>query len=167
MSKLAIHGGEPLRRTPFPAYRAIGEEEKQAALEVFDSHILSDFLGTWSDKFYGGEQVRALESAWAEYFGVKHAISVNSATSGLYAAAGAAGIGPGDETIVAPYTMIASATAALIYGSRPVFADIDPNIFCISPQSIRERITPYTKAIIVVDLFGHPADMKEIMQIAE
>ncbi len=166
MTNLAIHGGKPLRREPFSTYHSIGEEEKQAVLDVFDTQILSDFLGTWSDKFYGGESVQALERAWAEYFGVKHAISVNSATSGLYAAAGAAGVGPGDEVIVAPYTMIASATAALVYGCIPVFADIDPDIFCISPQSIRQRITPYTKAIIVVDLFGHPADMDEIMQIA-
>ncbi len=166
MSKLAIHGGEPLRKDPFPTYHSIGEDEKRAVLKVLDSHVLSDYLGTWSDKFYGGERVRALEADWAEYFEVKHAISVNSATSGLYAATGAAGVGPGDEVIVAPYTMIASATAALVYGGIPVFADIDPDIFCISPESIRERITPYTKAIIVVDLFGHPADMDEIMQIA-
>ena len=166
MSKLAIRGGEPLRKDPFPTYHSIGEEEKGAVLGVLDSQVLSDYLGTWSDKFYGGERVRALEADWAEYFGVKHAISVNSATSGLYAAAGAAGVGPGDEVIVAPYTMIASATAALVYGAIPVFADIDPDIFCISPESIRERLTPYTKAIIVVDLFGHPADMDEIMQIA-
>ncbi|MBM3145374.1 MAG: DegT/DnrJ/EryC1/StrS family aminotransferase [Chloroflexi bacterium] len=166
MTKLALRGGEPLRTEPFPTYHSIGDEEKQAVLEVFDSKVLSDFLGAWSDKFYGGEKVRALEQAWAEYFGVKHAISVNSATSGLYAAAGAAGVGPGDEIIVAPYTMIASATAALVYGAIPVFADIDPEIFCLSPKSIRKRITPYTKAIIVVDLFGHPADMDEIMAIA-
>ena len=167
MTKLALHGGEPLRKDPFPTYRSIGEEEKQAVVEVLDSHVLSDYLGTWSDKFYGGERVRTLEAAWAEYFEVKHAISVNSATSGLYAAAGAAGVGPGDEVIVAPYTMIASATAALVYGGIPVFADIDPDIFCLAPESIRECITLYTKAIIVVDLFGHPADMDEIMQIAE
>jgi dTDP-4-amino-4,6-dideoxygalactose transaminase len=166
MSKLAIHGGEPIRTEPFPVYYSMGAEEKQAVMEVLDGKVLSAFLGTWSDNFYGGPRVRELEAAWAEYFDVTHAVSVNSATSGLYAAVGAAGINPGDEVIVAPYTMIASATAALVYGGIPVFADIDPDIFCITTDSIRERITPYTRAIIVVDLFGHPADMDEIMVIA-
>ena len=166
MSVLALNGGTPVRTAPFPRYNTIGAEEKQAAMEVLDSGVLSQYLGTWSPDFYGGPRVRKLEREWADYFGVKHAVSVNSATSALYAAVGAAGVGPGDEVIVSPYTMTASATAALVYGAIPVFADIDPDILCIMPQSIRERITPYTKAIIVVDLFGHPADMNEITQIA-
>jgi perosamine synthetase len=164
--KLAILGGSPVRTTPFPRYNTIGEEEKRAVMEVLDTGVLSQFLGTWHPDFYGGERVRKLEREWAAYFGVKHAVTVNSATSGLYAAIGAAGISPGDEVIVSPYTMAASATAALVYGAIPVFADIDPEIFCLSPSSIRQRITPHTKAIIVVDIFGHPADMNEIMVIA-
>jgi len=166
MTKLAIHGGESVRSKPFPIYHSIGESEKRAVMDVLDGKVLSGFLGAWSDKFYGGPRVQEFEQAWAAYFDVKHAVSVNSATSGLYAAVGAAGINPGDEVIVAPYTMIASATAALVYGGIPVFADIDPEIFCITPDSIRKCITPYTTAIIVVDLFGHPADMDEIMEIA-
>jgi|SRR5579872_700283 len=166
MSLLAIRGGEPLRTKPFPAYVTIGEEEKGAVAEVMDTGVLSQFLGTWSPEFYGGSRVQALERAWEQYFGVRHAVSVNSATSGLSAAIGAAGVGPGDEVIVSPYTMTASATAALIYGAIPVFADIDPDIFCITPQSICDRITPQTRAIIVVDIFGHPADMDAIMDIA-
>lgn len=166
MAKLAINGGIPVRTTAFPLYTTIGEEEKRAVMEVLDSTVLSKFLGTWSPDFFGGPRVQKLEHEWSEYFGIKHAVSVNSATSGLYAAVGAAGIGPGDEVIVSPYTMTASATAALVYGGIPVFADIDPETFCLSPQSIRKCITPYTKAIIVVDIFGHPAEMQEIMQIA-
>lgn len=166
MAILAINGGKSVRTKPFPAYVTIGEEEKRAVMEVLDSTVLSKFLGTWSPDFYGGPKVQKLEREWAEYFGIRHAVSVNSATSGLYAAVGAAGIGPGDEVIVSSYTMTASATAALVYGGIPVFADIDPETFCLSPQSIRERITPYTKAIIVVDIFGHPAEMYEIMRIA-
>jgi len=167
MTRLAINGGEPVRKTPFPEYVTIGKEEKQAVMEVLDSTVLSKYLGTWSPEFYGGPNVRQLEQDWAHHFGIKHAVSVNSATSGLYAAVGAAGVGPGDEVIVSPYTMTASATAALVYGAIPVFADIDPNFFCLSPESIEKCITPYTKAIIVVDLFGHPADMDEIMKIAK
>lgn len=165
--KLAIHGGKPVRSKPFPNYNTLGEEEKLAVMEVLNHGILSKFLATWSPDFYGGPRIQKLEQEWADYFGVKHAISVNSATSGLYAAAGAAGIGPGDEVIVSPFTMTASATAALVYGAIPVFADIDTDIFCITPESIKKCITPYTKAIIVVDIFGHPADMDEIVKIAQ
>lgn len=166
MAILALNGGQPVRTRPFPAYVTIGDEEKRAALEVLDSTVLSKYLGTWSPDFFGGPRVQKLEREWEEYFGVAHAVSVNSATSGLYAAVGASGAGPGDEIIVSPYTMSASATAALVYGAIPVFADIDPGTFCMSPQSIRERITPHTKAIIAVDIFGHPAAFDEIMRIA-
>lgn len=166
MSKLAINGGIPVRSTPFPRYNTIGEEEKRAVMAVLDCGILSGFLGTWSPAFYGGTNVQKLEHDWQAAFGVQHAVSVNSATSGLYAAVGAAGVGPGDEVIVSPYTMTASASAAVVYGAIPVFADIDEDTFCITPDSIRERLSPYTKAIIVVDLLGHPAEMDEIMEIA-
>ncbi len=166
MSKLAIHGGLPVRTTPFPAYRTIGEEEKRAVAEVLDSGILSSFLGNWTPEFYGGPRVQKLEREWAEYFGVKHAITVNSATSGLYAAVGASGVEPGDEVIVSPYTMSASAACALVYNSIPVFADIDPETFCISPQTIRQRLTPRTKAIVIVDIFGHPFDRDGVMALA-
>ena len=166
MTKLALLGGTPLRTTPFPAYRSLGDEEKQAVLAVLDRGILSQFLGTWSPDFLSGPEVQALESEWSAYFGCKHAVAMNSATSGLYAAVGAAGIGPGDEVIVSPYTMSASATAALAYGGIPVFADIDPETFCLDPDSIRQRISSRTRAIIAVDIFGHPAAFDEIMVIA-
>jgi dTDP-4-amino-4,6-dideoxygalactose transaminase len=166
MPKLAIAGAAPVRDTPFPAYNTIGEAEKRAVADVLDSAVLSDFLATWSPQFYGGQRVQALERQWAEFFGVQHAVTVNSATSGLYAAVGAAGVGPGDEVIVAPYTMSASATAPLVYGAIPVFADIDEDMFCITPDTIRRVLSPLTKAIVVVDLFGHPADMDGIMRLA-
>lgn len=166
MSSLALHGGTPVRPTPFPPYVTIGEEEKRAVLEVLDDGVLSKFLGTWAPDFYGGPRVQRLERAWEKYFHVSHAVSMNSATSGLCAAVGAAGVGPGDEVIVSPYTMVASATAAVVFGAIPVFADIDPDTFCISAETIRPCITPRTKAIIVVDIFGHPADMDGIMALA-
>ncbi len=90
MSKLALLGGSKVRTKKFPAYKVIGDEEKKAVSRVFDSGIFSRFLGCWHDDFYGGPEVQALEKEWAEYFGVKHAIAVNSATSGLYCAIGAA-----------------------------------------------------------------------------
>lgn len=167
MSKLAINGGEKVRTNLFPAYRVIGKEEEEAVVKVLRSGILSKYLGCWADDFYGGPQVRALEEEWAKHFGVKHAISVNSATSGLYCAAGAVGLNPEDEVIVSPYTMAASATAPLIYNAIPVFADIEEEYFCLDPESIEERITEKTKAIIVVDIFGQPYDMERINAIAK
>ena len=167
MSKLAIHCGMPTRSTPFPAYQTLGEEERRAVAEVMDSGNLSNFLGAWAPEFYGGPRVQKLERDWEAFFGVKHAVSMNSATSGLYAALGAAGIGPGNEVIVSPYTMSASAAGPLLYNAIPVFADIDPDTFCLTAETIRLRITPLTKAIVVVDIFGQPADMAPIMALAE
>lgn len=163
---LAVDGAAPVRTRPFPEHRSIGEEEKLAVMAVLDEGQLSRFLGTWSDDFRGGSRVRQLEDQWAEHFGVRNAVSVNSATSGLYAALGASGVGPGDEVIVSPYTMSASAVGCLVYGATPVFADIDPETYCISPSTIRAVLTPRTKAILPVDLFGHPADFDGIMEIA-
>ena len=163
---LALLGGKPVRTRPFPAYKFIGEEEKQAAARVIDSGILSRFIGAWHADFLGGPEVKAFEEEWAELCRVKHAVSVNSCTSGLYAAVGAAGVGPGDEVIVSPYTMSASVTAALVFNGVPVFADIDPQTYCLSAETIRPRITPRTKAIIVVHIFGQAADMDPIMDLA-
>ena len=85
---------------------------------------------------------------WERHFGVKHAVSVNSLTSGLVAAIGAIGIEPGDEVIVSPWTMSASATTILHWNAIPVFADIEPETFCLDPESVERNITPYTKAIL-------------------
>lgn len=167
MSKLAINGGQPVRTKLFPAYRTIGEAEKRAVNRVLNSGILSRYLGVWHQDFYGGPEVQAFEKEWAKRFGVKHAIAVNSCTSGLQCAVGAAGIGAGDEIIVSPYTMSASATAPLWYGAIPVFADIEPDYFCLDSNSVRERLTPRTKAIIAVDIFGQPYDAESINRIAK
>ena len=166
MSKLAINGGAKIRETKFPASKSIGKEEEDAVKRVFDSGVFSRFLGCWHEDFYGGPQVRMLEKEWAEHFNVKHAIAVNSATSALYCAIGAIGVGPGDEVIVSPYTMTASATAPLIYNAIPVFADIEEDYYCLSPDSIEERITKNTKAIVAVDIFGQSYDADRINAIA-
>ncbi|MCB2297185.1 DegT/DnrJ/EryC1/StrS family aminotransferase [Clostridium tagluense] len=167
MPVLAINGGKKVREKLFPAHNPIGEEEKKAVEKVLDKGKLSRFLGCWHEDFFGGDEVRALEKEWAEKFGVKHAISVNSATSALYCAVGAAGIGPGDEVIVSPYTMTASASAALVYNAIPVFADIEEEYYCLDPDSIEEKITERTKAIIVVDIMGQPYDADRINAIAK
>ena len=164
---LAINGGKPVRTKLFPAYLTIGEEEKEAVTRVLDSGILSRYLGVWGDDFYGGPEVQAFEKEWAAYFGVKHAIAVNSATTGLQAALGAVGVSAGDEVIVSPYTMSASAVAPLWYGATPVFADIEQDYLCLDPRSVEERITKKTKAVVVVDLFGQPYDRDALRAIAK
>ncbi len=166
MSELALLGGKPVRTEPFPAYKYVGAEEKAAALRVIESGVLSRFLGVWHPDFFGGPEVQAFEREWAAISRTKHAISVNSCTSGLYAAVGAVGAGPGDEVIVSPYTMIASATAALVFNAVPIFADIDPDSYTLSAATIAPRITKRTKAIIVVHIFGQSADMDPIMELA-
>ncbi|WP_372763555.1 DegT/DnrJ/EryC1/StrS family aminotransferase [Litorivivens sp.] len=164
---LALHGGPKTIKTPLKPYNPIGMEEVRATEEVVRSGVLSGFVGAWCADFNGGPKVKEFERACEEYFGVKHALSVNSWTSGLIAAVGALGIEPGDEVIVSPWTMCASATAILQWNAIPVFADIEPETFCIDPDSIERNISPYTKAILVVDIFGHPANMDRILEIAD
>lgn len=114
----------------------------------------------------GGMAIR-FERAFAERLGSKYAIAVNSGTSSLHAALLAGGVGKGHEVIVPSLTVIMTAAAVIHAGAVPVFADIDPDTFCISPDSIRERITERTRAILPVPLFGLSCDMTRIMQIAE
>jgi len=166
-NKLALFGGEKTIKKPFARYNPIAIEEKSAAIKVIETGVLSKFLGTWSPDFFGGPKVQEFERLCESFFGVKHAVVVNSWTSGLIAAVGAIGIEPGDEVIVTPWTMCASATAILHWNAIPVFADIDPNTYCLDPKSIESNITPQTKAIMVVDIFGHSADMKSILAIAK
>jgi dTDP-4-amino-4,6-dideoxygalactose transaminase len=148
-------------------------KETEAVNRVMTSGVLSNYQGNWSDNFYGGSEVQALEKEWAEYFGVKHAIACNSATSGLWMALNAIGLEgekegwEPDEVIVSPYTMTCSASLPLLFGAKPVFADIEPDYFCIDPDDIERKITPYTKAIIAVDIFGQPCDFDRINEIAE
>lgn len=156
----------PIRTEPFPIRQTIGDAEKQAVMRVMESGNLSGFFGSPGPQWLGGPMVRKFEQKWASQYGFAHAISVNSWTTGLMTAIGAVGIAPGDEVIVSPYTMSASATSILFYGGIPVFADIDPDTFNISASTIAPCITPRTKAIMVVHLFGQAADMDPIMEIA-
>lgn len=164
--KLALLGGPKTIELPFVRYNPIGAEEVQAAKAVVESGVLSQFIGAWHEDFNGGPKVREFERACEAYFGVRHAITVNSWSSGLTAAIGAIGIEPGDEVIVSPWTMCASATAILHWNAIPVFADIEPDTFCLDPAAVEASITPYTKAIMAVDIFGHSANMHALMDIA-
>ncbi|MBI4309495.1 MAG: DegT/DnrJ/EryC1/StrS family aminotransferase [Candidatus Omnitrophica bacterium] len=166
MANLALLGGNKVRNKEFAPQQDFGEEEKCLVMEVIDSKVLSGFLASPGEKFMGGEKVRTLEDLFKQYYRVKHALAVNSATAGLHAAVAAINLNPGDEIIVTPYTMCASATAVVMHNAIPVFADIDEHTFNIDPKAIKECITPQTRAIIAVHLFGCPAPMDEIMRIA-
>ena len=134
----------------------IGDDEKRAVMEVLDSGMLAQ-----------GPRVKAFEEAFAEMCGVKHAIATTSGTTALHVALLANGIGPGDEVITSAFTFIASANSILFTGARPVFVDIDPRTFNLDPDLIEAAITPKTKAIMPVHLYGLTCDMDPIVRIAE
>ena len=167
MSQLALLGGKAIVTEPLRVYQSIGTQEAQAVAKVMQSGNLSAFIGKLGEAFYGGPAVKEFESAWAQKFKVKHAVSVNSATSGLFAAMGAIGLNPGEEVIVPPYSMSATAMAPLIYGGIPVFADIEADTFCLDPDDVLRKITSKTKAILAVNLFGHPAQLHRLKEIAK
>jgi perosamine synthetase len=167
MEKLAIHGGKAVREKPFPVYNTLDKKEELAVVKVIKTGIISDFIGAPGPFFLGGRKVKELEAMYVKHCETKYAISMNSATSVIIAAMGAFGVGPGDEVLVTPYSHVISATAPLIYGAVPVFVDSEPDTFCMSVEAIKKAITPRTKAMIVVDLFGQSAEMDEIMKLAK
>jgi dTDP-4-amino-4,6-dideoxygalactose transaminase len=138
-----------------PQFDAIGGEIRRAILDVLESR-----------QFILGRHVEEFERAFAAYCGVEHAIAVNSGTSALHLALLAAGVNPGDEVITVPFTFAATVATIHYCHATPVFADIDPATCTIDPAQIASLITPKTKAILPVHLYGHPADMDAILEIA-
>lgn len=112
-----------------------------------------------------GPEVRALEAAFARFCGVPHAVAVNTGTAALHVALLALEIGPEDEVITTPLSCIASANPILFQGARPVFADVDRDTYNLDPTDVEKRITPRTKAILPVHLFGHPADLDPLLEL--
>ena len=165
--KLALQGGTPLITFPLAGFQSIGEDEVAEVSDVIRGGVLSAYIGAPGSGFMGGPRVKAFEKQVAAYFGVKHAVAVNSWTSGLIAAVGAIGLEPGDEVITTPWTMAATATAVLHWNGIPVFADIDPDTFNICPMSVAKLITPRTRAIMAVDIFGQSANMLALRALAE
>ncbi|MDY0387780.1 MAG: DegT/DnrJ/EryC1/StrS family aminotransferase [Methanolobus sp.] len=140
----------------FIAKPDIGDEEKAAVAEVLSSGMIAE-----------GKRVAEFEAAFAEYAGVEHCVAVNSGTAALHAAMLAHGIGKGDEVITSSFSFIATANSIMYTGARPVFVDIEPETFNIDTELIEASITKKTKALMPVHLYGHPAEMKTIMEIAE
>jgi len=134
----------------------VGDEEIQAVQQVLASGALVQ-----------GKRVAELEARFAEYIGVKHAVAVGNGTLALWVALLAHDVGPGHEVITSPFSFIASANAALYVGAKPVFVDIDPDTYTIDPEAVRAAITPRTRAIVPVHLYGGMADMDALMAIAQ
>jgi perosamine synthetase len=133
----------------------LASEEKNAVVSVLESGQLAQ-----------GSRVAEFEQAFAAYIGVGHVIAVSSGTAALHTALLAHGIGPGDEVITSPFTFIASANAILYTGAKPVFADIDPATYNLDPTKVAARITPRTRALLPVHLYGQPCDMDALMVLA-
>lgn len=167
MKKPALLGGKAVRDKPYPPYNAIDAKAIARANDVLRSGLLSGFVARGNEHFLGGPVVRELEEVLTGKFGVRYAVTVNSATSALHAALIAADIGPGDEVIVPPITMSATVAAVMMCRATPIFADIEPDMYCIDPASVERRITRRTRAIIAVNLFGLPAELGALRRIAD
>lgn len=163
----ALLGGPPLIPQGLQWNSTIGTEELNAVKRVLDSGKLSDFYGSPGDRFLGGVEVKNFENAFKVKFNAKYAISVNSATSGLFCAVAALNLQAGDEVIVPPWTMSATAMSIVAANATPIFADIENDFFTISPADIEMKITPKTKAIIAVNLFGQACDFEAILAICK
>jgi len=151
----------------FKKFNSFDESETNAVLGVLNGGVLSKFLGERSPDFNGGPNILEMEKTFSDYFGVEHAISFNSWTSGLVAAVGSLDIEPGDEVIVSPWTMSASATSILHWNAIPIFADIDAETYCLDLDSVESRITSRTKAIMNVDIFGQSGNVEGLMSLGE
>ncbi|ABB25071.1 spore coat polysaccharide biosynthesis protein spsC [Synechococcus sp. CC9902] len=168
-SELAINGGSPII-TPshsFLPYNTIGHEEKCAVNDVLKSGNLSGFVASSGKQFFGGPQVQLFENDLRTFFNVKHAITVNSWTSGLIVMLGALGLEPGDEVITTPWTMCATATAILHWNAIPIFADINSKTFLLDLDLVESLISTRTKAILAVDIFGQSCDMDKLKYLQD
>jgi perosamine synthetase len=135
---------------------SLGKEEAEAVARVMESGMIAQ-----------GQVVAEFERSFASYCGVKHAIATSNGTTALHAALLAAGIGPGDEVIVPSFTFIATATSVSMCGARPVFADVDDRTFTLDPASVEDLITPRTRAVMGVHLFGQPFDIPALTGICK
>lgn len=154
---LAIHGGPKTKTTPFGTGKRFGFDEAKELLEALEQNTLF---------YHFGKKVKKFLSDFNELYGVKYSVATTSGTASIHVALGAAGVTVGDEVITSPITDQGTLIGILYQNAIPVFADLDPNTYNMDPKSIEARITPRTKAILVVHLAGNPADMDAIMEIA-
>jgi len=155
--QLAVDGGQPVRTKPFPAWPIWGEREEQLLLEVLHS-------GHWGT--LTGDKVTTFAAQFAAFQGARFGICVPNGTMALELSLRAVGVGPGDEVITTPYTFIATASAALGLGAKPIFVDIDPATGNLDPARVAPAITSRTKAILPVHIGGNPADLDGLLDVA-
>jgi perosamine synthetase len=156
MQKCKMRGNVKMKRQIPIAKPLLEREEEDAIKQVLRSGMLVQ-----------GKQVKAFEDAFADYIGVEHAVAVTNGTIGLDLALKALKLDPGDEVIVPAFSFIATSNCVLFQGAKPVFADIDQKTFNIDPADVNEKVTAKTKALIPVHLFGQPAKMDELKEIAQ
>jgi dTDP-4-amino-4,6-dideoxygalactose transaminase len=172
MAELAIKGGNKIREKYFPGqYSTVldGYNKYNIGCNLYtlvNNSVFSRYRGNATHNFFGGKWVKATEQLLGEKVHCNNILLVNSCTSALFIACAAIGLQPGDEVIVTPWSMSCSATIPLFFGAVPVFADIEYDSFCLSPDDVARKITNKTKAIIVVDLFGNIADYERLRQLA-
>lgn len=154
---LAINGGPPAKRKPFPDWPVYDEREIAAVTGVVESRQWWRIAGT---------QVSLFEQEFAAYQGARHALAVTNGTQAIEIALGALGIGYGDEVLVPAFTFISTATAVLNANAVPILVDVDPDSYCMDPAALEAAITPRTRAVIPVHMAGHVADMDAILAIA-
>lgn len=173
MAELAIKGGNKIREKYFPGqYSTILDQYSNNNIscnltDLVKDNVFSRYRGNATHNFFGGKWVKKTEELLGEKIKCKNTLLVNSCTSALFIACAAIGLQPGDEVIVTPWSMSCSATIPLFFGAVPVFADIEYDSFCLSPDDVAKKITLRTKAIIVVDLFGNIADYERLRQLAD
>jgi len=154
---LAIDGGTPVRKGPLSTGKKVGAEELELLREVIESGQMNRV---------GGTKVKQYESEFAQRIGVKYGVASTSGTAALHVAVGMVNPSPGDEIIVAPITDIGSVIPILYQTAIPIFAEVDPETFNLDPASVEERISPKTRAIMAVHLFGNPCDLDALRDIA-
>ncbi len=167
MVNLAIKGGSKIRSNLFPKHPIIGDEEKNQVMDVLNSGNISTFIASPGENFLGGKKIKEFEEKFSRKIGTKYGVAFNSASSALHAAVVAVGVNPGEEVIVPPTTFTSTATSSLMHNAIPVFCDVTPDTYCLDPTKIESVLSPLSKAIIPVHLFGHPCDMDAILEISK
>jgi len=162
--KLAINGGKPVREKKMHAFPVV---DKGDILSTMESFYDNSFSGFRAGTYEGGPRVKSFESTVKNSLGSDYAVAFDTWSNGIVASMMAIGLEPGDEVIITPYTMTSCATSILSCGAIPVFADVCEDSGCLDPADVRKKITNKTRAIFVVHLFGIPANMTEIMKIAD
>ena len=158
MEELALYGGPKVKTTPYGTGKRFGEPELEQVREALEQNTLF---------YWFGKKVKEFNKKFADMYGMPYCVATSSGTAAIHVALGACGVTEGDEVITSPITDMGSVIGILYQNAIPVFADVDPYTYNMTPESIEARITPRTKAIVVVHLAGNPADMDPIMEIAK